>query len=179
LYMYIKPINHIPSPSSPAFTLSPLTSYPLTLYLSYSPDFGFLMYPCCECALLWSVQPCPLLSLTLSFPLLIIQHFSIHLCSTCTDTMYLNIIDFIILIFFPLSQFHSVVPLLKMCSIFKLPYDHVCFCLYVYLFDLFSTYERKHAAFAFLNLANFTLHNVLQLHPFTFEPHGGFITTWQ
>jgi hypothetical protein len=36
--------------------------------------------------------------------------------------------------------------------------------------DLSSTYERKHADFAFLNLTNFT-YSVLQLHPFTFKPH--------
>jgi hypothetical protein len=35
--------------------------------------------------------------------------------------------------------------------------------------DLSSTYERKHADFVFLNLAYFTEHDVLQLHPFTYK----------
>jgi hypothetical protein len=33
-------------------------------------------------------------------------------------------------------------------------YDHVCFCVYVYLLALSSTYQRKHVAFVFLILAN-------------------------
>jgi hypothetical protein len=37
--------------------------------------------------------------------------------------------------------------------------------------DLSSMYERKHVGFGFLILAGFTLHDVLQLHPFTFKPY--------
>jgi hypothetical protein len=48
---------------------------------------------------------------------------------------------------------HRVVPLIKTCSTYKFIYDHVCFCVYVYVLYLSSTYERKHAAFVFLNLA--------------------------
>jgi hypothetical protein len=34
--------------------------------------------------------------------------------------------------------------------------DHVCICMYTYLLDLSSTYDRKYVIFVFLSLANFT-----------------------
>jgi hypothetical protein len=37
------------------------------------------------------------------------------------------------------------------CSIYQFVYDHVAF-LYMLIFWIFFTYERKHAAFVFLNL---------------------------
>jgi hypothetical protein len=56
----------------------------------------------------------------------------------------------IILIYFPsFPKFHSVVPLLQTYSISAFIYDHACFCVYLYLLDLFSIYERKHVAFNF------------------------------
>jgi hypothetical protein len=54
------------------------------------------------------------------------------------------------------SEFHRAVPLSQTCSTDKFGYDHVCFCVCVYLWDLSSTYERKHVAFASLTLACFT-----------------------
>jgi hypothetical protein len=60
------------------------------------------------------------------------------------------------LFLFLLPKCHVVVPLLQTCSTYKCVYDNVCFCVYVYLFDLSFTYEKKHVAFIFLNLANFT-----------------------
>jgi hypothetical protein len=63
----------------------------------------------------------------------------------------------IILFFFPSSSdFHRLVPLLQTCFTYKFIYDHVWFCVYVYLSDLSSTYEREHVAFVLLNLAYFT-----------------------
>jgi hypothetical protein len=53
-------------------------------------------------------------------------------------------------------EFHRVVPLLQTCSTTEFVFDHACFCVYVYLLDLSSMYERKHAAFVSLSLANFT-----------------------
>jgi hypothetical protein len=50
------------------------------------------------------------------------------------------------------SEFLNVVPLLQTCSTYMFVYDHARFCVYIYLLDLTSTYERKHAAFIFLNL---------------------------
>jgi hypothetical protein len=46
---------------------------------------------------------------------------------------------------FPSSfpEFHSVVLILQACSTYMFAYDHVCFCVYVYLLGLSSTYERK------------------------------------
>jgi hypothetical protein len=44
----------------------------------------------------------------------------------------------------------------------------LCLCLSL---DLSSSYERKHEAFAFLILANFTQHYVLQFYSFTFKLH--------
>jgi hypothetical protein len=41
---------------------------------------------------------------------------------------------FIILLSFPsFPKFHRVVPLLQICSTYEFVYDHVCFCVYVYL----------------------------------------------
>jgi hypothetical protein len=78
----------------------------------------------------------------------------------------------IIPIFFPsFLEFHRVVLLLLKCSTYEFVYDHVWFCVCVYLLDLSSMYERKHVAFVFLILANFTYHDVLQLHPITFKPY--------
>jgi hypothetical protein len=51
--------------------------------------------------------------------------------------------------------FHRVI-LLQTCSTYQFVYEHACFYIYVYLLDLSSTYERKHVAFVFLNLAYFT-----------------------
>jgi hypothetical protein len=38
--------------------------------------------------------------------------------------------------------------------------------------NLFFTYERKHVASVFLNVAYSISHIVLQLLPFTLKPHG-------
>jgi hypothetical protein len=35
--------------------------------------------------------------------------------------------------FLSFHEFHRVVPLLQTCSTFEFVYDHVCFCVYVYL----------------------------------------------
>jgi hypothetical protein len=53
-------------------------------------------------------------------------------------------------------KFQGVVRLLQTYSTYKCVNDHVCFCVYVYILDLSSTYERKHETFVFLNLAYFT-----------------------
>jgi hypothetical protein len=71
--------------------------------------------------------------------------------------MYFNIIDFLSFSFlFLLLQCPWIVPLLQTCSTYMFAYDHVCFCAYIYLLDLCSTYERKHVAFVFLNMAYIT-----------------------
>jgi hypothetical protein len=57
--------------------------------------------------------------------------------STCTDVMYFDIVDSLSFFFFPFSpEFNKVVPLLQTCSIYKCAYDHICFCVYIYPFDL-------------------------------------------
>jgi hypothetical protein len=45
-----------------------------------------------------------------------------------------------------LALLHRVFPLLQSFT-HEFVYDHVWFCLYVYLLDLSSMYERKHATF--------------------------------
>jgi hypothetical protein len=35
-------------------------------------------------------------------------------------------------------------------------YDHICFGVYVYILDVYFTYERKYEAFIFMNLTYFT-----------------------
>jgi hypothetical protein len=57
---------------------------------------------------------------------------------------------------FPFPPPPSSIVLLQTHFTYKFVYDQVCFCIYVYLSDLPSTYERKHAAFVFLSLAYFT-----------------------
>jgi hypothetical protein len=49
--------------------------------------------------------------------------------------------------FLSLPEFHSVVPLSQTCSTCVFVNDHICFCVYVYLLDLSSAYERKRASF--------------------------------
>jgi hypothetical protein len=64
--------------------------------------------------------------------------------STCTDVMYFDAVDSIILFSFPsFFGFHRVVPLLQTCFTCKFVHDHVCFCEYACLLDLSSTCERK------------------------------------
>jgi hypothetical protein len=70
--------------------------------------------------------------------------------------MFNDVVDALSLFLSLLPKFHRVFALLQMSSTYKFENDHVCFCVYVYLLDLSSTYERKHVAFVFLNLAYFT-----------------------
>jgi hypothetical protein len=72
-------------------------------------------------------------------------------------------------------EFHRVVPLLQTRSTSEFVYVHVCFCVYVYLLELSSTYVRKHVAFVCLSLAYFIQHDVFQLHPFTLKPLSSFL----
>jgi hypothetical protein len=58
------------------------------------------------------------------------------------------------------------------------------FCIYLFVYmlmlvfvlDLYSTYERKHVTFVFLNLAYFTSHD--PLHPFTCEEQNFPLYGW-
>jgi hypothetical protein len=103
-----------------------------------------------------SSQPLQLLSFT---PLPPITHCStafnrypyILYLSRCCVLWYCwhSIIPFSFLSF---PQFHNVVILLQTCSTYIFVYDHVSFHVHVYSLDLSSAYERKHAAFIFLNL---------------------------
>jgi hypothetical protein len=52
----------------------------------------------------------------------------------------LLLLTIILFSFLTSLEFHRIVPVLQT---YKFVYDHVCFCVYVYLLDLFSTYERK------------------------------------
>jgi hypothetical protein len=59
------------------------------------------------------------------------------------DIMYFNIVDYhSLFLSFLLPKFHIVVPLLQTCTIYKFVCDHVCFCVYVCLLDLSSTWEK-------------------------------------
>jgi hypothetical protein len=117
------------------------------------------MYAQCGYTLFWSVQHLPLLFLT-PLPLLpffnSFQYTSLYpLPSQILCFMILLMLYHSLFLFF-FYEFHRVVPLLLTCCSYEFVYDHVCFCLYVYLLNLSSMYERKHAAFAFLSLAYFT-----------------------
>jgi hypothetical protein len=131
------------------------------------------MYPLCEYSLFWSVQLLPLLSLTPSLPPPYSKDFNTYCCILYLHRCNVFLHCSIILFSFPTSpEFHRVVPVWQTCSTYEFVYEHVWFCIYVYLSDLSSTYERKHAAFFFLSLAYFIQYDVLQLHPFTLKPHG-------
>jgi hypothetical protein len=158
-------LNLFHSPSS--FLLVPTLTYctyftVLSFLINISVDVqrGFLMYPCCEIILLWSVQPLPLLFLT---PLPLTPHFLtpfiihpyilyLHRCYAL-QYYWCSIILFS---FLSVPKFHSLAPLLQTCSIYEFVYECACFYVYVYLLDLSSMYEKKHAAFVFLFLAYFT-----------------------
>jgi hypothetical protein len=94
--------------------------------------------------------------------------------------LYLHILWYALLLmlyhslFLSLFKFHRVVPLFQICSTseFYMIMLVLCVCLSL---DLSSTYERKHVSFVFLSLANFTEHDVLQLHPFIFNPMSLFL----
>jgi hypothetical protein len=53
--------------------------------------------------------------------------------------LYIHVLCYVILLItilfsFPsFPEFHGVVPLLRTCSTSEFVYDHVCFCVYVYL----------------------------------------------
>jgi hypothetical protein len=69
----------------------------------------------------------------------------------------------ILFAFSSFPEFHTVVPLSQTYFIHKFAYGHACFCIYVYLLDLSSKYERNHMAFVFLSLIYFIQHEVLQI----------------
>jgi hypothetical protein len=154
-------LNLLPSPSLPLV--------PPTLYLFHSTVFhcyylswcskGCLNVSHCGCALLWSIQPLPLLSLTLYLSPPIFQQLSIHMLISSTFTSYVLWYYWCSIILFSLPSFpksNRAVLLLQTCSPSEIAYGHACFCVYVYLLDLPSTCERKHVAFVFLSLAYFT-----------------------
>jgi hypothetical protein len=134
------------------FTLPP-TGTPTWHYVFYSPVFcinsKFSVQrgsPRCKCTLLWSIQLLPCSPLSLASHL----HYSTAFNpSTCT-VMYFNIVMLCYSLFLSLlPEFHRAVPLVQTCSTSEVVYDHVCFCVYVYLLDLFSTYERKSCGLCF------------------------------
>jgi hypothetical protein len=105
------------------------------------------------------------------------QHLSIHnVISLPSQMLCFMILTLSFSFSFPsFPECHNVVPLLQTCSLYRFVYDHVCFCVYVCLLDVSSTYERKHVVFIFLNVTYFTSHDVLQLYPFTFQPCDVFL----
>jgi hypothetical protein len=112
------------------------------------------MYSSCEYTFLWFVQAFSLLSLTLLPLCPNFQQLSIHIfiSSTFIYIIIYFLVDALSFTFsFPPSpKFHRVAPLLKTCSTYESVYG-VCFCVYVYLLDLSSTYGKKHVAFVFLS----------------------------
>jgi hypothetical protein len=108
-------------------------------------------------------------SISLSYPLLPILHFSTAF-NTHPYILYLHILFrwyywcSIILFSFPsFPEFHRIVPLFQTCSTFEFVYDPAWFCVYVFLLDLSSMYERKHVVFVFLSLAYLMSFNCIHL----------------
>jgi hypothetical protein len=112
------------------------------------------VYPCCEYALLWAIQPLPLLSLTPHLPPLSFQQLLMYklMSSTFTDVFY-DIVDALAFSFLfspsPSSteQFHYYRHVL-------LTSLHMLMFVFVYMF-IFWIY-LKHAACVFLSPAYFT-----------------------
>jgi hypothetical protein len=106
------------------------------------------MHPCSEYTLLWSTQPLLSLSLTPLPPIPLFQQLSIPtlISSTFTDVMFYNIVDALSFSFLSFPEKHRVVSLLQTCSTFEFVYDHACFCVYVFLLDLYSMYDTKYVA---------------------------------
>jgi hypothetical protein len=158
----MKSINHILAPSSPLFTLLPPTSTPHTVPILQSCLWLLMMFkgvsqwiPAVSLLYCGQFNPC----LTLYLPPPLFTSFQCTSLCPLPAQMWCFMILWcsIILFSFPsFPEFHRVVPLLKTCSTSEFVYDHVWFCVCVYFLDLSSTCERKHAAFVFLNLANFS-----------------------
>jgi hypothetical protein len=136
----MKPINYIPSLTFTSFIYPPPShKYPPThcayftvLSFTFSSKVhvqrGFSMCPRCEYALLCSVHPSLLLSLTLpSPPLLNSFQYGIVKSSTCADEMHFTIVDSLVLFSFPSSPSVRAVPLVPACSTHKCVCDHVGF----------------------------------------------------
>jgi hypothetical protein len=94
------------------------------------------MYDHCGCALLWSVQSLPLLSITPLPTSPIYQQLSIHIFISSTFISYVMRYYWCSVILFSFPSFpesNRVVPLLWTCSTYEFVYDHACFCVYVRL----------------------------------------------
>jgi hypothetical protein len=109
----------------------------------------------CGYTLLWSLELLP----TLLAPNPIFQQLSIHIFISLPSeilcfTVSLMLSHSLFLSLFPwLTQKSSTI---QTCSAYEFVYNHVWFCVYVYLLDLSLTYVRKYVTFAFLSLAYFT-----------------------
>jgi hypothetical protein len=151
--MYMKSTNHIPSPSSPPFTLFPkvrphtipILQSCLSLLVPKSMFKGVSQCVLCEYTSLWSIQPLSLLSFIPSPPPSIIQQLSTHIIisSTCTDGRHFHIVDYHSLFLPSFPECHRVVPWLQTCSACKIVYYDVCFYVCVYLLDLLSTVREN------------------------------------
>jgi hypothetical protein len=159
----MKSIHHIFSPLSLPFT-SPSHKYPLrpisqSCLLLLTPKsmlkggsqcflaLNILYFGQCNLSVLLSLTPSLLPPLFNSFQYTSLQPLP-------AQTWSISILLTIILFSFP-SKENSVVPLLPTHSTYRCVYDHAWFCVHIHLWDLFSTYERKHVAFVFLNLTYF------------------------
>jgi hypothetical protein len=134
----MKPINHIPSPSSPPFTLSSATSTYFTV-LPFIINSKVLIFKgvsqwisAVNIVTLVSTTP----SINLPYHFLQFSGFSIHIVifSTCTDVIGINIVDYHSLFLYLLPKFYRAAPLLQTCCTYKFVYDHVCFmCISIFL----------------------------------------------
>jgi hypothetical protein len=125
------------------------------VWVSVCCSVGFLpWYYTCTCIVLKSLSLPPLHLLTLSSVLCCLIVFSIFLC-----ILFLYRCD--VFHYSSLSFFPSFPPLLVSSTS---PTFRYMFCIYFYVYKmllvfmlgLYSTYGRKHVAFGFLNLTNFT-----------------------
>jgi hypothetical protein len=151
-YMYMKSLNHIPSPylihSPSSFQVTPCSVPILQFCLSFLiPQSIFKVVSRCIPAvtILNYSQFYPSITLPYLFPSYLPSFNSIQyilLFPLPAEMQCISILLTIILFSFPYSsESHREVPLLQTCSTHKCLYDHVCFWVHIYLLDLSSTYE--------------------------------------
>jgi hypothetical protein len=154
----MKSTKHISSPKSPSFTLPP-TSTPTTVPILHS-CLSLLISKLRFRGVFQCIPAEVYFTLVCSTPSIALPTLWPSIFSTAFNTYpYILFLRRCSIIPFPLTsfpEFHRVVLLLQTCSMYMFAYDHIWFCVHVYLLDLPSTYERKHAVFVFLSLAYFT-----------------------
>jgi hypothetical protein len=97
---------------------------------------------------LYLVSSTPSVTLPYPFPPILPGFNGFQDISLCPLPVWVEVLLTIILFCFLISlEFHSIVPLLQTYSTCRCVHDHAC--VYIYLLDLSSAYDRKHGILSF------------------------------